>query len=167
MKIAVSAKVPNLEAEVDPRFGRCRCLLIVDTDTMKFEAVDNDSIAASGGAGIAAAQAVLNYDVQAVITGNLGPNAHQVLSQAGVKVFTGVSGKVWNAVETFKAGGLQETTGPTVEAHAGMTVPPRQSSSVPSAMTSEIETLKGRANTMRQQLDNLVFRIEELERKAA
>jgi len=127
MRVATSAKVPNLESEVDPRFGRCRCFLIVDTDTLKFEALDNAGIAASGGAGIAAAQAVINQGVQAIITGNLGPNAHQVLSQAGIEVFAGASGKIRDVIEKFKAAGLKEATGPTVKAHAGMSAPPKQS----------------------------------------
>ena len=114
-----------LESEIDPRFGRCRCFLIVDPDTLKFEALDNAGIAASGGAGIAAAQAVINRGVEAVITGNLGPNSHQVLSRAGIKVFTGSSGKVRDVLEKFKAVGLKETSGPTVAAHAGMTAPPK------------------------------------------
>ena len=128
MRVAISAKVPNLESEVDPRFGRCRCFLIVDTDTLKFEALANAGVAASGGAGIAAAQAVINQGVQAVITGNLGPNAHQVLSQAGIKVFAGASGTVRDVIETYKVTGLKEASGPTVKAHTGMTAPPRQSS---------------------------------------
>lgn len=120
MKIAVSAAGPTLEANIDPRFGRCRCFLIVDTDTMSFEALDNASVAASGGAGIAAAQAVLDKDVQAILTGNIGPNAYQVLSRAGIRVFTGISGRVQDAIKAYKTNGLSETSGPTVQAHSGM-----------------------------------------------
>jgi len=58
MRIAVSATGPTLDAEVDPRFGRCQYLIFVDTDNMQFEAEENVSIAASGGAGIATAQMV-------------------------------------------------------------------------------------------------------------
>ena len=58
MKIAISANGPTLDAEVDPRFGRCAYFIIADPDTMEFEAVDNASAMAAGGAGISAAQMV-------------------------------------------------------------------------------------------------------------
>lgn len=75
MKIAISATGPSLDAEVDPRFGRCQYFLIIDPDTMEFEAIDNTNKMASGGAGIASAQAVAQKGVQVVLTGNCGPNA--------------------------------------------------------------------------------------------
>jgi len=163
MKIAVSAMGATLDAEVDPRFGRCKYLIFVDSDTMEFEAQDNASSTAGGGAGIATGQVVVNKDVQVVLTGNIGPNAHNVLSQAGIQVMTGVSGKVRDAIEAYKSGGFNEATSPTVEAHAGMS----PSGSAPKTdIKSELEALKGRANTMKQQLDNLMFRIEELEKQA-
>ena len=102
MKIAVSATGPNLEADIDPRFGRCQYLIFVETDTMQFEAQNNANISAGGGAGISTAQAVADRGAQAVLTGNVGPNAHKVLSHAGIKVFTGASGTVQKAIEAFK-----------------------------------------------------------------
>ena len=84
MKIAVSATAPNLDAEVEPRFGRCPYFIIVDPDTMQFEAVENSSAMASGGAGIASGQVIAGKGVRAVLTGNCGPNAYQVLSAAGI-----------------------------------------------------------------------------------
>ena len=161
MKIAVSANAATLDAEVDPRFGRCKYLMFIDTDTMDFEAQDNASSTTGGGAGIATGQVVVNKDAQVVLTGNIGPNAHNVLSQAGIQVMTGVSGKVKDAVEAYKNGSLSEATAPTVEAHAGMS-PSTGATKID--VKSELEALKGRANTMKQQLDNLTFRIEELEK---
>ncbi len=120
MKIAISATGINLDAEVDPRFGRCQYLIFVDTGTMDFEAQDNAASSAGGGAGIATGQVVINKGVQAVLTGNVGPNAHRVLSQADIQVMTGVSGKVGEAVEAYKKGELNETSEPTVEEHAGL-----------------------------------------------
>lgn len=120
MKIAISATGSGLEAEVEPRFGRCPYFIIVDTDTMKFEVMDNSSAMAAGGAGISAGQMVANKGVQAVLTGNCGPNAYQVLSAAGIQIVTGVSGKVRDAVEAYKSGNFQATSQPTVGAHFGM-----------------------------------------------
>ena len=107
MKIAISATAPNLDAEVDPRFGRCQYFIIVDPETMQFEAVENSSAMASGGAGISAAQMIAGKGVQVVLTGNCGPNAYQVLSADGIQVITGVSGKVKDAVQSYKSGKFQ------------------------------------------------------------
>lgn len=107
MKVAVSASGSSLDSSVDPRFGRSPYHLIVDTSSMAFEPLPNASMGAPSGAGIGAAQAVVQRGVEAVLTGNLGPNATQVLSLAGVKMVTGASGSVRQAVEDFKQGNLK------------------------------------------------------------
>ena len=122
MRIAISATDPRLDADVDPRFGRCQYFVVVDPDTLEFETLENTNQMASGGAGIASAQLVANKDVQAVLTGNCGPNAYQTLEAAGIEVITGVSGKVKDAIEAYKSGRFQAASGPTVGAHHGMGV---------------------------------------------
>jgi len=108
MKIAVSAVEPNLESEVYPRFGRSRYFVIVDPETMHFEGLTNPNVDASGGAGISTAQLVFKKGASVIITGTIGPKAHQVLATAGVRVFTGVSGTIREAIASFKAGKLLE-----------------------------------------------------------
>jgi predicted Fe-Mo cluster-binding NifX family protein len=120
MKIAISATAANLGAEVDPRFGRCQHFVIVDPDTMEFESLENSGAMAGGGAGIATAQIIAGKGVEAVLTGNCGPNAYQVLLAAGIKMVTGVSGKVQQAVEDYKSGKLKESSEPNVPGHFGM-----------------------------------------------
>ncbi len=120
MMIAVSAVDDNLDAELDPRFGRCQYFIFVDVESMKFEAVQNESANAMGGAGIQAAQNVADMKAEVVLTGNMGPNAFQTLSAAGIKIITGVSGTVKDAIEKFKAGELKETAAPNVATHSGM-----------------------------------------------
>lgn len=120
MKIAVSAAGQVLDDQVDPRFGRCQNYLIVDTDTMGFEVAANTGASSGHGAGIAAAQLIVDKGVNAVLTGNCGPNAFGVLNAAGVKVFTGVTGTIREAVESYKAGKLQPVTQPSSGAHSGM-----------------------------------------------
>jgi predicted Fe-Mo cluster-binding NifX family protein len=120
MKICVSASAGSLDADVDPRFGRCQYFVIVDSKTMEFSAILNDSTNAAHGAGIQAAQTVTNMGVKVVLTGNVGPNAFNVLSATGIKIVTGVSGSVRDAVEKYKNGQLQETDNPTVGGHFGM-----------------------------------------------
>ena len=120
MKIAISATHPSLDTEVDPRFGRCQYFVIVDPNSMQFEGIENSSAMASGGAGIAAAQMISGKGVEAILTGNCGPNAYQVLSPAGIKVITGVSGVVRDAVQAYKEGKLQASSQPNVSGHFSM-----------------------------------------------
>ena len=120
MKVAISATGSSLDVDVDPRFGRCQYFIVVDPETMEFEALDNASAMASGGAGISAAQVIIGKGVGAVLTGNCGPNAYQVLSPAGIKVITGVSGKVRDAAQSYKLGNLEGSTQPNVPGHFGM-----------------------------------------------
>ena len=120
MKIAISATGPTLDAEVDSRFGRCQHFIIADTETDEFEAIDNASATAAGGAGSAAAQIIVEKGVEAVLTGNCGPNAHQVLSPAGIKVITGVSGKIKDAIAEYKLGTYSAATQANVPDHFGM-----------------------------------------------
>jgi len=123
MKVGISATAPHLDADLDPRFGRCQYLLIVDTESMEFEAVENPAMSAPGGAGIQAAQAVAETGAEAVITGDCGPNAFQVLSSAGIPVFVGASGRVRDVVEAYKEGKLSPiaaaSTGPGVGMRGG------------------------------------------------
>lgn len=120
MKICVSSTGKNLDADVDPRFGRCQFFLVIDTDTLNFDYISNESIMASGGAGIQAAQTVAKTGANVVITGNIGPNAFQTLHAAGIKVITGVNGYIKEIVEKFKNGELKETNNPSVGSHYGM-----------------------------------------------
>jgi predicted Fe-Mo cluster-binding NifX family protein len=120
MKVAVSATGTTLDAEIDPRFGRCRYFIVANADTMEFETLDNSRAMAGGGAGIATAQTLVNKSLEAVLTGNCGPNAHQVLSAAGIKVVTGVSGDVRQAMEDYKSGKLKASSQPNVPGHFGM-----------------------------------------------
>jgi len=120
MKICVTAIGDNLDADVDPRFGRCKYFLIIDVETMNTESISNDSLMASGGAGIQAAQLVAKTGASTVITGNIGPNAFQTLSAAGVKVITGISGSIKDVVDRFKRGEIKEVDSPSVGSHFGM-----------------------------------------------
>ena len=97
MRIAISSTGPDLDAQVDPRFGRCQCFVVVDPASEELEVLDNEAAMMSGGAGIQAAQMVANSGVEAVITGNLGPNAADTLAATGLKVYLGAAGTVRQA----------------------------------------------------------------------
>ncbi len=120
MKAAVCSMGDSLDALVDPRFGRCANFVIVDTDTMEFTVEKNPGVMMAQGAGIQAAQLLAQQGVQAVIAGNYGPNAYQVLATAGIRMYQGVGGTVRQAVEQMQAGSLGEVGSATVAAHQGM-----------------------------------------------
>ncbi len=119
MKICVSAAANDLDALIDPRFGRCPYFVIVDSETTQFEAISNMASDAVSGAGIQAAQTIAGRGVKVLITGNVGPNAFQALSAAGVKIVIDASGTVREVVERYKRGELGETGAPTVGGHFG------------------------------------------------
>ncbi len=105
MKIAVTSLDNTLESQVDPRFGRAKYILIVDTKTLEFETFDNDENKnAFKGAGIKAAAMISNADAQVLLTGFCGPNAFKTLEAAGVKVVNDQEGRVIDAVQRFKQG---------------------------------------------------------------
>jgi predicted Fe-Mo cluster-binding NifX family protein len=120
MKVAVSSNGKVLNAQLDPRFGRCAYFLVVNPDNMSFDALNNESAVQGGGAGIQAAQFLASQGVAAVITGNCGPNAVQTLSAAGIELFGGQTGTIREVVERFKKGNLRPTSEATVDSHFGM-----------------------------------------------
>ena len=120
MKIAVAATGNSIDAPCDPRFGRCAWFVIVDTDTLEWAALENSGAAAGSGAGIQAAQAVARAGAEAVIAGNYGPNASQMLAAGGIAAYVANPGMtVREAVQAFKEGRLQLVGGPTAPAHSG------------------------------------------------
>ena len=120
MKICISSTKNDLEASVNPRFGRCQYFLFVDTETMHFEAVRESRFYRRRGAGIQAAQAVVNKGANVVLTGDVGPNAFQALQAGGIKIVTGAQGLVKDVIERFNKGELGYAGAPSVESHAGM-----------------------------------------------
>jgi len=120
MRIAVTAQGTDLDSAMDPRFGRCRSFVIADSDSEEFEAFSNDGVMASGGAGTQSAQFLANKGVDAVITGNVGPNAARALEAAGIEVYSTTAGTVRDALQAFKAGKLSAVSGATVDSHHGM-----------------------------------------------
>lgn len=133
MRLAVTAAKPDLDAEVDPRFGRCPYFIVVETNDLSFEVIENASQALGQGAGIQSARTLAACDVQYVLTGNCGPNAHQTLTAAEIGVVVGCVGSVRNVVEAFNAGSLVPCAQPNVSGHSGMPPAP----SAPEAPSAE------------------------------
>lgn len=118
MRIAVTSTGREMTDAVDPRFGRARHFVIVDTETGATEVHDNtQNLNAPQGAGIQAGETVARLGVGAVITGHVGPKAFLVLQAAGVRIHLAGEGAVAEAVRRFKAGDLPEVDSANVEGH--------------------------------------------------
>lgn len=181
MRIIVSAQGESLDAPASPVFGRCPIYILADTETAEFQALPNPAMNQGGGAGIQAAQFVVEQGAQAILTGNLGPNAFDVLQAAGIPAYLVPEGTVRRAVEAFKAQRLQPIGAANVAAHAGIGGGASQrggmgarvepagdagpaAEGVPgseSTLTDLGESLKD----LRRQLAETMDRIEQLERK--
>ncbi len=108
MKIIVTAVAPSIESAVDPRFGRGAYFLIVDPATLEWHAHPNPGVNASGGAGIQAAQFVVEQKVDAAISGDFGPNTLDALNAANIAMYLfGTTRTVREAIARFKAGALE------------------------------------------------------------
>jgi len=109
MRVAISATGNTLSASVDRVFGRCPWFLFVDSETMACEAQENKNAHAASGAGTSCAQLVLEREIDAVISGRVGPNAYEVLKQGDVKIFIAPQdGSVREAIEKYKHNELQQ-----------------------------------------------------------
>ena len=161
MHICITTTGQGLDAEVDPRFGRCQYFTIVDTDTMQFEFIENVNIAVSGGAGIQSAKFVANKGVDAVLTGNVGPNAYETLNAVGISVITGVSGGVRQVVEDYKRGRLgSPASGSSVGSHFGIGGGTGLDQPL---KVNELETLREKSQILRAQLDKVMEEIKKHE----
>jgi predicted DNA-binding protein (UPF0251 family)/predicted Fe-Mo cluster-binding NifX family protein len=118
-KLAISSEGPTLDSPVDPRFGRAAGFIIVDSETMAFEYVDNGaSQAMAQGAGIQAAERVAASGAGIVLTGYVGPKAFQALTAAGIKIAQDLNDMtVQQAVEKFKGGGVKFASTPNKGGH--------------------------------------------------
>lgn len=119
MKLALSAATADDHSKIEPRFGRCSYFVIHDTETGELKNVENPGAASGSGAGIETAGFIANLGVDAVITGNVGPNAYTTLEAAGVAIFAGVSGSTQDAIEAYKQGKLTSAQAATVASHHG------------------------------------------------
>ena len=170
MKVVVSASDMDLDSDASLTFGRCPSYVFVNTETMEYEGVANPAANAYGGAGIQAAQFVIEKGARAVLTGNVGPNAFQVLTEADVPVFRHAGGLVRECVEAYKAGRLESSSGASAKAHAGMGAAragdqsARGTGSAPSRQ-EELAALSSEAADLRQRLAKVMERLDRLEKE--
>jgi predicted Fe-Mo cluster-binding NifX family protein len=119
MKVAVASTGEALNAPVDPRFGRCPYIVVVDTETMESEGHKNPGALAGTGAGIAAAQLASDAGAEAVICNVIGPHAYRALDEGGIEVYGGASGTVESTVTNLADGELDLLQQPNASVDAG------------------------------------------------
>jgi len=118
MKVVVTSQGTRTENQVDPRFGRAKCLLLCDTETGQVTSHDNrQNLEATEGAGLQTSQFVASLGAEAVVTGNVGPKAFLALRARRMDVYVGAEGTVEDALAELRAGRLQRASVPTVEGH--------------------------------------------------
>lgn len=114
MKIILTAISPSIDSNIDARFGRGAYFIVVDSDTMEWQAHANPGVGAAGGAGSLAAQFAANQKAEAIISGDFGPNAYNALQAAGIAMYLfGKSATVKEAIENFKTEQLERVGSPT------------------------------------------------------
>ena len=119
MQIAISLQENNgLVSQVSTIFGRCPYFMFINPDNDEFEIVENTAKAASGGAGIQAAQIIVDKGAEAVISGKLGPKAHAVLISADILLLQFPSGNALEALEAYQQGKLTALNSPNTGAHS-------------------------------------------------
>ncbi|MFH1487716.1 MAG: NifB/NifX family molybdenum-iron cluster-binding protein [Pseudomonadota bacterium] len=118
MLIAVTSQGEDLDAEVDPRFGRANGFLLVDPEGMSFKSIGNSqNLDLPQGAGIQSAQNIAGHHPDVVLTGHCGPKAFKVLRAAGIDVVVGMKGTISEAVRLYLDGKAQPSEEANVEGH--------------------------------------------------
>jgi predicted Fe-Mo cluster-binding NifX family protein len=123
MKVAISTFLNNLDGKVNPIFGRCSWYAIVEIKEKEIKNtsfIENTANNSSSGAGVAASQLILNQKVDAVISGNLGPNAFMILSQSGIKCYQTDNLTIKKSLDKLSNGTLHEINNPSTQSKFGL-----------------------------------------------
>ena len=115
MKIAIPMEEKSINSSICVTFGRAPYFLIFDTDTGEETYMENPAAAAQGGAGIKAAQAVIDAGMEAVILPRLGQNAAEVFEAGQISLYKAEFGSVKHNIELLKNRKLARLT----EFHSG------------------------------------------------
>lgn len=117
MNIAISSAGQTMDSIVDMRFGRCSYFIICDPAGKETKTVQNKGQWSGGGAGIAAAQQLLDEKIDVILTGNLGPNAYELIQRAGGKAYYCEEITIYEALEKYRNGQMKEIVAPGTAHH--------------------------------------------------
>ena len=109
MKIAIPAEINEQKPTVSASFGRATHFFIYDEDTTVSQTLENTAAQSAGGAGIQAAQMIVDSGAQALLTPRCGQNAANVLLAAGIRLYKTIPGtSAMDSVRAFQEGKLDE-----------------------------------------------------------
>lgn len=162
MKVIVSSTGPEMGSEVSRVFGRAEYYLLVDTGDMSAQPLKNPATGQSSGAGIRAAQFVLEQKPEALISSNVGPNAFEVLSAGGVECYSAPPGSVKSAVEAFEKGTLESLSSANAGSHSGITGAGVSDGPADSSGEEQLEMLAKRLRELRGQVADIIDKIDQL-----
>jgi predicted Fe-Mo cluster-binding NifX family protein len=118
MKLVITSEGESPQSSVDPRFGRAKFFVVMDTETQEVTAIQNTvNLNATQGAGIQAGKTIVELGIKSLITGHVGPKAFATLQAGNVEVYTGATGTVADAVAQLKNGQLKKVSSADVEGH--------------------------------------------------
>ena len=118
MKIAFPTSGQDMHGQLESRFGRCLRFLVYDLESRNFAQVENkQNLQAAQGAGIQAAEIVLNSGADVLISGHCGPKAYKVLRAGGVRVYHAETKPIEELLSLYQEGKLAEALAPDVEGH--------------------------------------------------
>lgn len=108
MKVAFSATGKDIDSILDLRFGRCEVFQVYDTETNEIIVINNKGNSASGGAGIAASNQMIDEKIDAIVTGSLGPNAFNIIKESKIEMYKCTPISIKSAIEKYNNGQLEE-----------------------------------------------------------
>lgn len=162
MKVIVSSKGKQIDSDISPVFGRAPWFIMVDSEDMSHESFENPAAGQSGGAGIQAAQFVLEKNPEAVLSSNIGPNAFEVLKAGSLACYTAKGVTVRNAVDAFLSDELISLGSATVNEHAGLSEGSGVHSDGPSGMDEQLEALQTKLRDLRAQVAGILEELDKL-----
>lgn len=121
MKVAIPVNDRSMNSSVCQSFGRTSFFLIYDSESKESSFLDNSAAASQGGAGIKAAQTVVDNKVNALITPRCGENAAEVLKAANIKLYKNINDSISDNLQAFIDGKLPilEEIHPGFHGHGG------------------------------------------------
>jgi predicted Fe-Mo cluster-binding NifX family protein len=115
MKIAIPVDESSVDTKICISFGRTPYFLIYETDTKESVFLENLAADSQGGAGIKAAQTLVDEDVSVLITPRCGENAAKVLNAANIQQYKTINDSVADNINAWTKGELALL----LEVHAG------------------------------------------------
>ncbi len=86
MRVAITSTNNNVEAKIDPRFGRCSYFVIYDSDLDSIEYIPNPNKEVSEGAGPASVELIASKKVDKVVSGGFGNKIKPLLESLKIQM---------------------------------------------------------------------------------